>query len=395
MVPLGYDCLNRKLVVNQAEAHIVRDIFRNYLRLGCVRKLKGLLDRRLIRSKVRRSAEGKTSGGRPFSRGALYHLLNNQIYLGEVVHKKACYTGQHDAIVSRRLWDQVTARLKENNQAHRTGKSRSSPSLLSGKLFDTNGVRFTPTHAVKRGKRYRYYTSQAAVQHAGVKPAITRFPAHQLECFVLSQIQQLLGKPEDWGIEASPSASAAAERARELEKVWLALPTEKQYELVRTSVERVIVGVDTVWIEIDRGNLLRALLRDSDYSANSAERLGILRIAGKFNSVRRGTELRVVCPNKDNASQRESIRSLVNVVARARYWYDQIVSGNVASIHQLASETGLGPRHMRRILQCAMLSPTVTDALLTGRHRQDLTVNQLLKKVPLDWREQERHILNA
>ena len=342
MVPLGYDCVNRKLVVNQKEAQIVRAIFQSYLRLGCVRRLKDLLDRKQIRSKVRRSIEGKTSGGRPFSRGALYHLLNNRIYLGEVVHKKVCYPGQHDAIVSRGLWDQVTARLHENNQARRTGKSCSTPSLLSGKLFDTNGVRFTPTHAVKNGKRYRYYTSQAAVQHAGVKPTIARFPAHQLERFVLSHMQELLGKPEKWGIEYSPDAAAATERARDTEKVWLTLPTEKQYELVRKIVQRVIVGTDTVWIEIDQASLLGALLQESDYSADSAENLGILRLAGKFQAVRRGTELRVVCPNKYNASERESIRSLVNVIARARHWYDQIVAGNVASVQQLAAEAGFG-----------------------------------------------------
>jgi site-specific DNA recombinase len=395
MVPLGYDCVNRKLLINQMEAQIVTNIFKNYLRLGCVRKLKNLLDRRQIRSKIRRSIDGKTSGGRTFSRGALYHLLNNRIYLGEVVHKKICYPGQHDAIVSRQLWDKVTARLSKNNQAHRTGKSCSTPSLLSGKLFDTNGVRFTPTHAVKKGKRYRYYTSQVVVQRAGVKPTITRFPAHQLERFVLSQIQELLGKPETWGIEDSPGASVAAERARELANVWLTRTDERQYEFARTIVQSVIVGTDTVWIEIDRTSLLGVLWRDSAYSAHSAEGLGILRIAGKFHTVRRGSELRVVCPDKTNASETTSVRSLVNAIARARHWYDQIVAGNVTSLRQLAAETGLGPRHMRRLLQSATLSPAVVDALLTGNHRQDLTINQMLRKVPLNWCEQERQILGV
>ena len=196
LVPLGYDCVDRQLVVNPGEANTVREIFRQYLRLGCVNKVKDLLEHKQIRSKIRTSNAGRTSGGASYSRGALYHLLNNRIYIGETVHRKESYTGQHQPIVPQELWNKVAARLRENNQAHRNGKSHSTPSLLSGKLFDTSGVRFTPTHSVKNGKRYRYYTSQTVVRQAAIKPAITRFPAQELERFVLSQIHRLLQEPD-------------------------------------------------------------------------------------------------------------------------------------------------------------------------------------------------------
>jgi site-specific DNA recombinase len=397
MVPLGYDCVDRKLVVNRVEAEMVRAIFRKYLRLGCVRKLKDLLHRQQIRSKVRTSIAGRTAGGRPFSRGALYHLLNNRIYLGEVVHKKACYPGQHDAIVARGLWDKVAVRLNKNNQAHRTAKSRSTPSVLTGKLFDPNGVRFTPTHAVKNGRRYCYYTSQAAVQHAGVKPVITRFPAHQLESFVLSQIQNLLQRPEKWkiGPEKSPKASAATKRARELGKSWLTLPLHKQHGLAREVIHRVVVGDSNVWIEIDRAKLLGTVMQDPEYSVEPAKRLGTLRLSGTFQVVHRGGELRMVTPDKEGSLEGAQISSLANAIARARYWYDQIVEGKIRSIGQLASQEGLGQRHTRRILQCATLSPEITEALVTGKHRPDLTLDQVLKQMPLDWQDQKRQILRT
>ena len=165
IVPLGYDCAERRLVINPAEATAVRTIFRQYLRLRCVRKLKQYLDERKIRSKVRTSAAGKNSGGTPFSRGALYHLLNNPMYIGKISHRGISHPGQHPAIVPIELWNQVSARLQSNNQAHRTRQSHSAPSLLQGKLFDNSGVPFTPTYAVKNGKRYRYYTSQSVIQH--------------------------------------------------------------------------------------------------------------------------------------------------------------------------------------------------------------------------------------
>jgi site-specific DNA recombinase len=113
-VPLGYDRINHGLVVNEAEAETVREIFRQYLRLGCVSKLRDYLARHQICSKVRTNAQGQTSGGVPYGRGALYHLLRNRLYIGEIVHGSNCYPGQHEPIVSRELWDQVAAQLAAN-----------------------------------------------------------------------------------------------------------------------------------------------------------------------------------------------------------------------------------------------------------------------------------------
>jgi DNA invertase Pin-like site-specific DNA recombinase len=396
MVPLGYDCVDRKLVVNRVEAKMVQDIFRKYLRLGCVRKLKDLLHSRQIRSKVRTSTAGRTAGGRPFSRGALYHLLNNRIYLGEVVHKKACYPGQHDAIVARGLWDKVAARLNENNQAHRTAKSLSTPSVLTGKLFDTNGARFTPTHAVKNGRRYRYYTSQAAVQHAGVKPSITRFPAHQLEHFVLAQIHQLLQEPGKWkiGIKDSPTALAATERAKELGRVWPNLSMQVQSDFVRNIIDRVIVGQGMAWVVVERSKLIGSLAQNQQHSANSKGRQAVIRLAAKFRALHCSNQLRVTLPDSNSFASTPT-STLVTAVARARHWYDEIVAGRVQSIRQLAAQAGLRPRYTRRILQCAILSPEILEAFLTGRHRPDLTLNQVFKGVPLDWQEQKRQILHV
>jgi len=154
VAPLGYDCVERRLILNRAEANTVRTIFRQYLRLGCVKKLKDFLDRTQIRSKVRTSRAGRTCGGAAYSRGALYHLLNNHIYVGEIVHRGQSYLGQHRPIVPRDLWNKVAARLHANNQPHRVGRSHSTPSLLGGRLFDSKGARFTPTHTVKNAKRY-------------------------------------------------------------------------------------------------------------------------------------------------------------------------------------------------------------------------------------------------
>ena len=397
LVPLGYDCVDRQLVVNPAEANTVREIFRRYLRLGCVSKLKQFLEHKRIRSKVRTSDAGHSYGGASFSRGALYHLLNNRIYLGETVHRRQSYLGQHKPIVPRDLWNKVAARLKENNQAGRTGKSHSTRSLLSGKLIDSGGVRYTPTHSVKNGNRYRYYTSQTVVRKAGTRPTISRFPAHELEQLVLSQIHLLLQHASKCtvGIKDPSSRDAAAEHAKLLAKEWPTLEISKRHEYVVKILRQVTIGETAVWIEIDRDKLLEALMGHMSKVLRPSRRneLCILRLTANFRVLRRGGELRVISPGSESRFEGERVPSLVKAVARARGWYEQIVAGEVTTIGELARESGLSGRYVRRILQFANLSPQITEALLQGKHRPNLTLKELLRGVPFSWREQEKRIL--
>jgi site-specific DNA recombinase len=102
-----------------------------------------------------------------YSRGALYQLLSNRIYIGRIVHRDQVYPGQHEAIIDKKLWDQVAAQLERNNRAHRIPNHHAQSSLLTGLLKDTQGVSFTPTHCVKEGRRYGYYTSQAVIRKQG------------------------------------------------------------------------------------------------------------------------------------------------------------------------------------------------------------------------------------
>jgi site-specific DNA recombinase len=397
LVPLGYDCVDRQLVVNQVEASTVREVFRQYLRLGCVSKLKELLEHKQIRSKIRTGKAGRTCGGAPYSRGALYHLLNNRIYIGETVHRKESYLGQHKPIVPRDLWRKVAARLQENNQAHRNGKSHSTPSLLSGKLFDSSGVRFTPTHSLKDGKRYRYYTSQTEVRKAGTEPAITRFPAHELEQVVLSQIHLLLQKVNKCtvGIRDAASRDAVAEHAKLLAKEWPTLQISTQHEFIGNIVRHVTIGETAVWIEIDRTKLLATLMGHKSKVLPPSRRDGpdILKLTADFRVLRRGGELRVISPHGQSSFEGECVPSLVKAIARAHSWYERIVASEVTTIGELARKSGLTRRYVRRILQFANLSPQITEALLEGKHRPDLTLRELLCGIALNWREQEKRIL--
>lgn len=130
--PLGYDVRDRKLVVNEAEAATVRNIFRRYVELGSVRELKAELDASGVISKCRTAADGSPYGGKAFSRGALYLMLSNRIYRGDIVHKTEVYPGEHAAIVDEALFAEAQSILADNRVERTTGSTAAEPSLLAG-----------------------------------------------------------------------------------------------------------------------------------------------------------------------------------------------------------------------------------------------------------------------
>jgi hypothetical protein len=158
-VPLGYDVKDRKLIINEPEAATVRLTFRRYAELGSVALLRAELDRLGLVSKRREGAGGRLAGGQRFSRGALYLMLQNRIYRGDIVHQSEAYPGQHEAILDPELWQIVQDKLAANRQERALALGAEAPSLLAGLIVDSDGNRMTPTHATKKVKRYCYYVS--------------------------------------------------------------------------------------------------------------------------------------------------------------------------------------------------------------------------------------------
>ncbi len=202
--PLGYDARERKLLVNETEAKLVQLIFQRYAELGTVAKLAAALQAKGYRTKRYTSTSGRTLGGRTFSRGHLYRILSNRIYRGEIVHKDAAYPGEHQAIVEPALWDRVQALLAANHHAAHTDERVVSPALLKGLIFDGAGNRMSPSHAVTRGQRYRYYVSQAVLQDRPQEAgSIARLPARELEQVVTNAMFNALAGDERTRVAAA------------------------------------------------------------------------------------------------------------------------------------------------------------------------------------------------
>ena len=198
---LGYDVRDRKLVVNQAEATAVKAIFQNYLEVGSVRELEPVLKQKGVVSKPRTAANGRPYGGNAISRGALYQMLQNRIYRGEIVHKGTAYAGEHQAIIDETLWDAVQEKLLANGVERSTRQAATHTSMLTGMLFDASGEAMTPTHAVKNGVRYRYYVSRRLITDKripGTRGAQSgqRLPAIELERLVMQRLRDLFADPD-------------------------------------------------------------------------------------------------------------------------------------------------------------------------------------------------------
>jgi DNA invertase Pin-like site-specific DNA recombinase len=176
-VPLGYDLKDRKLHINSQEANIVQYIYSRYLELGCVRLLKEDLDMQNIRSKPSRD-----KGSQMFSRGTLYKILSNPIYIGQIRHKGICYPGQHESIIDQELWKQVQRHMANNAVEHKARSQSNISSPLTNKLFDISGERLVLAHANKKGRRYRYYISQSLrADPKETSPNGWRLPAREFE----------------------------------------------------------------------------------------------------------------------------------------------------------------------------------------------------------------------
>jgi site-specific DNA recombinase len=163
VVPIGYKVVDHKLMVDEAEAAIVRLIFERYCAIGSMIALMRELRELGVVTRRRALTSGRTIGGIAFTKGPLAYLLKNRMYLGEINHGRTSYPGEHPAIVDKAIFDKVQEILARNAAARGYSQSRSQ-ALLIGRLYDDRGHRMTPSFAVKGGVRYRYYVSRAVTE---------------------------------------------------------------------------------------------------------------------------------------------------------------------------------------------------------------------------------------
>jgi DNA invertase Pin-like site-specific DNA recombinase len=399
-VPLGYDVQDRKLIVNESEASTVRMIFRRYAELGSVALLKAELEEIGVVSKVRLGAGGiRLSGGRPFMRGPLYLMLQNRLYRGEVAHQGNVYPGQHEAIIDETLWQAVQDRLAANRRARSLGIGADEPSLLAGLIFDADNNRLSPSHAVKKGKRYRYYVSATLIRGPrSAHRAGQRIPAGDIEGLVLDRIRALLHSELEASDALTPFCLDAARQQLALAKLaelaagWSTLSSLELREIVRSTVQRVEAGGDRIVVNVNRAAILSLATCTSHggTSPGASEDYAPLTLTISAKLRRAGKGVRLVI---GGGSADQIDHGLVSLLGRAMATRRKFLSGQEDSVDSMASRLSLRRDYLSVLLRLSYLSPEIVRAILAGRHPVELTPTRLIelsKNLPHDWREQSR-----
>ncbi|MBS3962725.1 MAG: recombinase family protein [Sandarakinorhabdus sp.] len=260
-VPWGYDVIDRKLVVNEAEAAQVRAVFQRFTELGSAT----LLTRELVAKDVR------SKRGKPIDKGFLYKLFRNRLYLGEAVHKGTSYPGEHQGIIDQQLWDAVHAILQESPRQRAANTRAKTPAMLKGLIFTTSGIAMTPTMTKKGSRLYRYYTSMDAIRNrAGEgRDGYVRLNAGMVEAAVVQQIRALMRTPE---VAAQAAAVLKADDAEtdgndvvaalaNFDTLWETLFPAEQARIARLLVQRVTVSQQGLTVDLRTAGL-SSVIRD-------------------------------------------------------------------------------------------------------------------------------------
>ena len=398
--PLGYDVDDRKLVVNAREAETVRHIYRRYAALGSVRALKDELDQGGIVSKHRVDRYGRQTGGKPLARGALYLMLQNRIYRGEIVHKDKSYPGQHAAIVHQDLWDEVQKMLVANRVERTNGGSAREPSLLAGLIFDDGGERMTPTHANKKGRRYRYYVTHSLIKRGRPKAsdAARRVPAGDVERLVEERIVSFLKDEGELHRALAEMISEAHEietliaEASALAERWPRMPSAQKRQRLQALIARITLNPGSIEIRIRTAHLADLLRSGEEIGACEPmalpdEPVLVLTIAARLK--RTGMEKKLLIEGANKRSGTKADAGLLKLIARAHELQEIFTRGG-RPISEMAEAAGVSSSYFTRMLRLSFLAPDITRAILHGHQPADLTARKLMAdtRAPIDWDEQ-------
>ena len=347
--PLGYDMPeagSRTLRVNEAEAVAVSTIYVRYLEIGSVHRLATALADEGVVSKRHVTSSGRELGGTAFGRGALFHLLRNRIYLGQIVHKDLVHQGEHLAIIDAPLFERVQQHLATNRVSRRaTADRRTERAMLTGRLFDALGELMSPAHSRgSSGRLYRYYVSASVQRGAKHNGELHRVAASAIELLVASTLERLLpGKGADRFLHAVHLRS---------DGIDLVLPA----------------------------NMARAVAARIELQEQMAQRDQHCVVTIPISLPLRGGR-RSITTGQPDAADHDA--TLIAALRKAHAMVDRDDQG------QPAVETAPTSPYERRLLRLAFLAPDIQQAILAGRQPRHLNLENLIHRdLPIAWSRQ-------
>ncbi len=365
-VPLGYRVEQRKLVVDPAEAAIVRHIFQRYLELGSIPALVDELARTGHRTRERIMKSGRIVGKVCFGRGPLGLILKNPAYIGKVSHKGLVHDGEHDAIIDDGTFAAVQDALQRNNREKVVGTRSARPCLLTGMLTDPDGRPMSPGRGKKGARTYCYYVTRT--KPGEDKTRVWRFPASEIDRVVLEAMASQLETPVMGGADTPEEWKNLTERNTAMADTMRNGSTISQRELLLDLTTEVQLREDAV---------------DIRFSDNEGSELSEFAVPARL--VRKGHQLKIVVPSDTRGPATSADPVLVKLIAQAFAARDFLVEGA-----QHSCVSGYSKRHLNRLTRLAWLAPDIICDILDGRQPPHLTGRYLLRcgDLPFDWSSQ-------
>lgn len=423
--PLGYDVLDRKLVINFTEAETVKTCYHTYLERSGLIETVLELNRLGLTTKSFTSRKGRVQQPRPWVAKELHRLLTNPVYCGLIHHKDRAYPGEHQAIITAEIWNAAQTKLREHQpdfrkiSGHLNETSIANTRLvhpLKRFLFGIDGQALTPTYTnksekasngTKTRKRYRYYVSQQAIRQGYDSSPLKTINAALLEDAVKRMLFHALPKLGEYTSSVELSAEEIRHRlemhARHLSGIetlgdfagWLA-----------EASPRIVVGVDSVAIHIPTDRLEKlANCPPCDVANPSSvpENLPmeiirepgrvILKAAISFKARRGKSEIiDARTGGQISARRTDPNPTLIQTIVQGEFWRAELALHPEKSLQEITEVHGVKPTYVRRLLNAAYLAPEIKRAIFQGTQPTRLQVQDLVAQRSPDWREQMREL---
>lgn len=394
--PLGYDVVDKRLVINEHEAKQVRHIFERYLELKNVRLLQDELTRDGHVSKRRMTKTGRETGGRPFERGALYTILKNKTYLGLTTHKGESFDGEHEPILDNESFESVQRTLTSNRQSSRHRARAQHRSLFAGKIRTPEGHLLTPSHAKRGSRRYRYYVEPRQTGERSLNRRPIRLPAPEIESLVCEALADYLNDTKRL-LKDTGTTDTDVDRIKQTETKAHELALMLRQSIRTPDVNAVVINViDEITFTLEQGSPTGFEVA-LDLVALAAQ-LGIAALGGDQTTLTVEARLKacnngkkVIVGNKTKPANPNP--TLIRTLRLAHKLKTLHLAVRPLSISEIAADQNLDKRHVWRILRLAFLAPDIQIAILNGRQPRDLLQKDLIyPALPYCW-EQQRILL--
>lgn len=369
-VPLGYLKEDKKLIIHNEDAQKVQMLFDKYLELRSVPKLMQYL----------KENENKTKTDKYFSKGQLYHLLSNRVYIGKITHKDKIYDGEHEAIICNEIFEKVQKLLYENKVDKTCGGKCSSNSLLAGLIYDDLGNKMTPSHSNNHGRRYRYYISRA-LKNNEETGSVSKIPAGEIEKFVVETTKDFLQNKEqiqklikDFKVSKQNKLIYMAQNIKDY----------SEPKLIRTIINKIVISknlIEITYNEVSIRKVLNALANNQEIAIpDKSENVTPIVISKNIKITQPSRNDNILILNAKEYDTPEPNPYLVNAIVKSFYYHKQIQAGK--TIEDLQTEEGLrDSKYIRNIMNLKYISPKLTEQILNGTQPKELSLQRLISNI--------------